>query len=222
VRVVADQTELTVKQTGIDQIVLAGDEQITTMLRDALTEAVRDCVVGEIRVDPHKPEEDVIIESLPLVEQAERAHEAEAVGRIENGAGPGGGSVTGPEETLTALQSGQVMELVMNDDFSMAGWADFTMPLYGVGEPPARHPAGGDPTNIVPVALEDELIRLAILEDAEIEIVRTTPPVAPDEMPDDVDNGRPRTEAAQRLDKLQGVGGILRFVLSGDQSTADL
>jgi len=221
VRVVADQTEQTVKQTGVDQIVLAGDEQITTMLRNALTESVRDRVVGEIRVDPHKPEEDVIVDSLPLVEHAERAREAEAVGRIENGAGPGGGSVIGPEETLTALQAGQVMELVMNDDFAIAGWADFTMPLYGVGEPPKQHPAGGDPANIVSVALEDELIRLAILEDAEIEIVRTTPPVGPDEMPDDVDSGRPRTEAAQRLDKLQGVAGILRFALSDDQSTAD-
>lgn len=222
VRVVADQTEQMVTQSGVGQIVLAGNEQITTMLRDALNEAVRDRVVGDIRVDPHAPEEDVITNSLPVVERAERAREAEAVRQIENGAGPGGGSVTGPEETLTALQSGQVMELVMNDDFSMAGWADFTMPLYGVGEPPSRHPAGGDPANIVPVALDDELIRLAILDDAEIEIVRTTPPVAPKESPDDVADGRPRTEAAQRLDKLQGVGAILRFALSDDQTTADL
>jgi peptide subunit release factor 1 (eRF1) len=157
--------------------------------------------------------------------EAERAREAETVSRVENGAGPGGGAVTGAVETLTALQTGQVMKLVMNDDFSAPGWADYTLPMYGTGEPPATHPAGGSVENIVGVALEEEVVRLALQVGAEIEIIHSTVSTADLDgtrpLPD-ADANPPRLEAAQALDRLGGVGAILRYTLSEDQSTAEL
>ena len=224
VRTVAEETRKAMDETGIKTLVLAGDEQITTTLRDSLHQTIRDRIVGDVRLDVRANERDVIDATLPVVEQAEREREADAVRRIQNGAGPGGGAVTGPVDTLTALQTGQVMTLVMNDDFAAPGWADFAFPVYGAGEPPAEHPAGGDPANLVPVPLDEELVRLALQIDAEIEIVRTAVPVGQDEQlaTPEADAPAPRAPAARDLDALGGVGAILRYALDADQSTADL
>ena len=223
-RTVAEETQRAMDEAAIGHLVLAGDEQIATTLTDALHPTVQERVVGSIRMDVRATPTGVIAASLPVVEQAEREQEAAAVGRVENGAGPGGGAVTGPEETLTALQTGQVMALIVNDDFAAPGWADYTFPVYGVGDPPSQHPAGGEAANIVPVALEEELVRLALQTGAEIEFVRGTPPVAADEQPGAPlsEGGMPRSDAARALDAFGGVGALLRYALDEDQSTAEL
>jgi hypothetical protein len=224
VRATAEETRRVMDEAGIEILVLAGDEQITTSLRDALHGSIRERIVGDVRLDVTAGERELIEATLPIVERAEREREAEAVGRIQNGAGPGGGAVAGPVETLTALQAGQVMTLVMNDDFAAPGWADFTFPVYGAGQPPAEHPAGGDAANVVPVPLEEELVRLALQTGAEIEIVRAAVPVGAAEQAEipDADAPTPRAPAAQELDDLGGVGALLRFALDEDRSTANL
>ena len=147
----------------------------------------------------------------------------EAVQRVNDGQGPGGHATAGSEDVLVALQSGQVMTLVMNDDFQGQGWADYTLPVYGAGKPPTKHPAGGEPEHIVEVALEDEIVRLAVQTGAEIEIVHSAVPIDPDgNVPiRQADDDFPRSEAAQALDQLGGVGAILRFTLTEEQSVAD-
>ncbi|MDP9365881.1 MAG: host attachment protein [Chloroflexota bacterium] len=223
-RTVAEETRKVMDELRLDALVLAGDDQIATTLRDTFHETVRDRIVGHVRLDVRADDRDLVEAALPVVTQAEREREAEAVGRIQNGAGPGGGAVAGPVETLTALQAGQVMTLVMNNDFAAPGWADFTFPVYGAGEPPAEHPAAGDAANIVPVPLEEELVRLAFQTGAEIEIVRTAVPVGAAEQADipEADAPTPRAPAARQLDALGGVGALLRFALDDDRSTARL
>jgi peptide subunit release factor 1 (eRF1) len=113
---------------------------------------------------------------------------------------------------IKALQAGQVATLVIVDDFAAPGWADYTMNVYGAGPVPETHPLGGDVADLVPVDLAQELIRLAVRTGAEIEIVKTSIDTAdlPEEIPAG-GNGLPRTEAARELDKLGGVGALLRF-----------
>jgi len=224
VRTVAEETGRALQEANISSLVLAGNEQITTTLRDALHPTMQDRIVGMTRMDLNANEREIIAATLPIVEQAERERETVVVGRIQNGAGPGGGAVIGPVETLTALQAGQVITLVMNDDFSMPGWADYSFPVYGVGDLPADHPTGGDPGSIVPIDLEEEMVRLAFQFDADIEIVRTAEPITAGTMPNDATGGSlyPRVHAATALDELGGIGALLRFVLADDHSTADL
>lgn len=223
-RSVAEETRRVMDGERVGSLVLAADEQMTALLTDAFHQTVRDRLVGSVRLEVGTGEREVIEATLPLVERAEREREADAVGSLENGAGPGGGAVVGVDETLTALQAGQVLTLVMNDDFTAPGWADFGLPLYGAGDPPAEHPAAGDSAAIVSVAMEEELVRLAILSDATIEIVRTAVPVGAEEQAHvpDADAPMPRSDAGRRLDALGGVGALLRFVLDADHSTAEL
>ncbi len=99
----------------------------------------------------------------------------------------------------------------MNDDFSNDGWADYTFPLFGIGPVPDEHPAGGDPTNLVVTKLEDEAVRLALLNGGSVELVKTSEPISGDmEVPRALDE-MPRTDAAKALDALGGIGAILRY-----------
>lgn len=220
-RAVAEELRRATIETRADLIVLAGNEQFVNRLREEIHPSVQERIAGDSHPQADLSDADLIAATLPIVEHKERDDELMAVGKIENGAGPGGGSVTGSVETLTALQTGQVMLLAMNDDFAAPGWADFGFPLYGVGVPPRQHPSGSELGSLTPVALDEELVRLAIQQGAEIEIVRSSREIGPAETVDSASAGK-RTEAATRLDRLGGVGAILRFALSESRSTVDL
>jgi hypothetical protein len=138
---------------------------------------------------------------------------------MADGVGAGTYGAGGDSDVLTALQAGQVETLVMNDDFEATGWADFTMPAYGVGDLPATHPFGGNVSNLVPVDLRGEMVRLAVLTGAEVEIVHTA--LEDDggggDMPDAGDRV-PRSKAARQLDEFGGVGAVLRYVIGDEPS----
>jgi hypothetical protein len=87
------------------------------------------------------------------------------------------------------------------------------MGLYGTGDPPAEHPAGGDVADIVPVDLDEELVRLAFLGAADVQIVKTASPdraAETDTIPADSATAS-RSDPAIALDKLGGVGALLRY-----------
>lgn len=223
-RTIAEETQKAMDERGVQMLVLAGDEAITPPLNGAFHQTVQNRIVGTIPFDIRGSEQELIAATLPLVEQAEREREAAAVRAAKDGVGAGGAGAAGPEDVLTALQTGQVMTLVMADDFQAPGWADFTFPVYGTGEVPAEHPAGGDVANIVPVSLVEEMIRLAVQTGAEIEIVKSSVPVGADELAEipDAADAQPRSDTALELDEFGGVAAVLRFALDAGQSTADL
>jgi peptide subunit release factor 1 (eRF1) len=204
-------------------LIIGGDEVITPALQGAFHPTIQERVVATIPMDVRATPRQVFDATLPLAEQAEREREATAIDRLREAIGADTG-VVGAEAVMTALQTGQVMVLIMNDDFEGTGWADYTMPVYGAGEPPSEHPAGGDAANLVPIRLEDEGVRLALQTDAEIEIVRTAVPITARELEQvpDADAAMPRSAAARALDEMGGIGALLRFALDADQATANL
>lgn len=212
---IADETRQALGEgrSGIDYLIIAADEPMLTALNGELHETVKEKVIGYIHLAPDAGVTQVAAEAAPLVEQAERQRELEAVQHVRDGAGAGTDGVAGARETVAALQAGQVEELVMNDDFTGPGWADFTLPLYGVGEVPHEHPAGGDVANLTPVALEDAVVFLALQTDAAIELVKSRVPITEAEVEavPDADDPAPRAKAAKALDALGGIGAILRF-----------
>ncbi|HEY7031656.1 MAG TPA: Vms1/Ankzf1 family peptidyl-tRNA hydrolase [Thermomicrobiales bacterium] len=223
-KTVAEETRRVFDSEQIDYLIVGADEIMATQLLSAFHQTVAAKVIRTVSLAITASDADVQAVTEPVVAQAERERELAAVQRVRDGVGAGGKGVAGAEDTLTALQTGQVMTLVMDDDFARPGWADYTMPLYGVGEVPSAHPAGGDATSIVPVALEDELIRLAIQVGAEIEVIQSTVAFNDEEQQriPDGDGALPRAQAALELDALGGVGGVLRYALDAGQPTADL
>jgi hypothetical protein len=207
-----------------DYLIISANEQMFTLLTSELHETIKELVLGQITLPIDANITEVTAAAQPLVEEAERKREMEAVQAVRDGVGAGGRGVAGAVDTITALETGQVMTLVMNDDFSQPGWADYTLPLYGVGSPPGEHPAGGDVANLVPTTVEDEVVRLALQIGAEVQLVRSAVPVGAEEQEQipDAEDPTPRSKAARALDELGGIGGILRYALDAGQPTADL
>jgi hypothetical protein len=205
-------------------LIIAANEQMFTLLNAELHQTIQERVLGQITLPIEANISEVTAAAEPLLEEAERKREMEAVQAVRDGVGAGGKGVAGAEDTITALETGQVMTLVMNDDFSQPGWADYTLPLFGVGSPPKEHPAGGDAADLAPTAVEDEVVRLALQIGAEVQLVRSAVPVGLEEQEQipDADDPTPRSEAARSLDELGGIGAILRYALDEGQPTADL
>jgi hypothetical protein len=225
-RTVAEETRRALGEGSdqVDYLILAADEPMFTALNGAFHESVKQRILGQVHLPIQAGIDEVAAAAEPLVEEAKRKREMEAVQAVRDGVGAGARGVAGAEDTITALETGQVMTLVMNDDFSQPGWADYTLPLFGVGSPPGEHPAGGDVTDLVPTAVEDEVVRLALQIGADVQLVGSAVPVgeAEQEQIPDADDPTPRSEAARALDELEGIGAILRYALDEGQPTADL
>lgn len=217
-RDIAEETRKALDEARVEMLILAGDEVITSALDDAFHQSVKDRIVGHLRLDIRTDEHDLISETQPVAEQAARDRETAIVERLQNAVGAGGQGATGAEDTLNALQAGQVGTLLMNDDFSGTGWADYTLPAFGTGAIPDRHPLGGDPGAIVPIALEDEFVRLALQSGASIEIIHSDVPVPDTDVRDlaETEGGPPRTAASAALEEQGGVGALLRYVMDDE------
>lgn len=190
-RAVAEETRRQLDDEQVKLLVLSVGEVFGSALQEDLHQTVKDRIVGEIRLDNNASESEIITAALPVVEQAERDREANAILTWQDAVGAGTQGAAGTEDVLLALESGQVMTLLMSDDFEADGWADFGMDLYGAGGIPAEHPAGGELENLVKVDLDEQFIRRALQTSARIKIV-------------------PATNAA-RLHHRGGVGAILRY-----------
>lgn len=222
-RVLAAELRRLVESKQVDLVVLATDEPMRSALHDELHQMVRERLAGQLPLALDLSPQALAERAAPVIRDAARRREQAQVAAVREGAGPGGRSVVGIDETLAALQTGQVMTLVMNDDFAAAGWADFDQGVYGTGAPPRRHPAGGDLANLREIDLAQELARLALQFDAAIEVVQSAAAVSPGERAGSAGAGNgARTEAARALDALGGVGAILRYTLTPDRSTADM
>ena len=218
-RDVAEETRTALDNLGVDALIVAGSEVMTSALDAEFHQTVKDRIVDTIRMEMASSDQDVIDATLQIVEEAERSREAEAVQRLKDHVGAGDRGAAGVSDTLRALQNGQVRELVLLDTFEARGWAEYSMHVFGVGNHPTQHPIGGDVANIVDVDLREEFVRLALATAADVEIVHSDVPVPEsDDVPDDGD-GPPMTGAAAALSELGGAGAILRYEL--DETAPD-
>ncbi len=206
--VVAGELRTAMAESGVDTLIVGGAEVMVSALESALHDEVRDLVLETIRVAPDATIHDLADQVAPMLEAAERESEMTAVSDVEDAIGQESLGRSGAEAVAIALARSQVELLVMNDDFSASGWVDPDFALAGIGDPPASHPAGGPQEAMIGVELSDEFMRMALNQAARIEIVHTQPASEPsiDQREDEA-----RSTAAKRLDKLGGVGAVLRF-----------
>lgn len=212
-RDIAEETRTWLDRLGVDSLILAGAEVMTSALEDAFHQTVKDRLVETMRLETWSSESEVIEATLPILAESERKREEDAVRNLRDHVGAKTRGAAGVADTLRALQNGQVSDLIMLDTFEAEGWADYTMHVFGVGNRPTQHPVGGDVADIVDVDLRDEMVRLALHTDAAVEIIHSDVPVPEGNEIPDVGDERPVTEAAKELMEMGGVGAVLRFEL---------
>jgi protein required for attachment to host cells len=190
-RAVAEEVRRVMDDEKIDMLVLSASEVFNSALDHEFHQTVKERIVGEIHLPTNAGENDIVEHAQKVVEQAERAREAKDIQKLEDALGAGNHGAAGTDDVINALLNGQVMILLMADDYKATGWADYNMNLFGSGDIPSEHPSGGDPKSLVEIDLAQELVRLALSTSAWVEIVQ-------------------RANAAH-LNRHGGVAALLRF-----------
>lgn len=210
------EVDKALRDTGVDVLIMAGSEVMMSALNSAMPDRLSDIVFETVRMESVVTPQEKIEQTIPVAESAERKREQASVDRLKNAIGQGNMGSAGAAETIRKLQNGQVDTLVMCDTFAGDGWADYEMHMYGAGNLPTNHPAGGNVTKLVPVDLRDELVRLALSSGAEVDIIHSAEPVDSDTEARSAGEQMPMTQAARELVELGGVGAVLRYAMTGD------
>lgn len=197
---VADALDAIVQREGITQIVIAGDEVIMPLLREHMPKHLLDKIVDQMRIGTNAPLHEVIGSSLEAMRRVHGQSEREKVEAAIGGYRAGGLGVVGPEETLQALQRGQVDELLITarvGELEPVGAHPKAGTSGGSGavlaEPAIESTAAGEPADAGAdtVRLADELVNRATQTSARITFV----------------------EDAELLADYGGVAALLRFAL---------
>jgi peptide subunit release factor 1 (eRF1) len=114
VKEVVDALDRIVRQEEIAQIVLAGDDVVTPLLREQMPKHLAERIVEHVRLDARAPLPDVIRVSLDAMKRANERTDREKVDAAVGEYRAGGLGVVGPDDTLDALAKGQVDELLLS------------------------------------------------------------------------------------------------------------
>jgi peptide subunit release factor 1 (eRF1) len=113
VKEVADALDKIVSAENIQHVIVAGDDVIVPQLKEQLPQRLLDRLAETISVDNRIPEDDLLQATLATLREQDAATDAQVVADVI-GAWQGSGlGVVGPEATLSALERGQVDELLI-------------------------------------------------------------------------------------------------------------
>ena len=110
---VVDILDRVVREESINQIVVSCDEIARPILMEELPQHLADKVVDIVRVDIKAPEHEVLQATLDALRAKDATTDQERVEQMIGAWRGGGLAVVGPEDTLEALQMGQVEELII-------------------------------------------------------------------------------------------------------------
>lgn len=191
---VVDVLDRTVREEGIESIVLAGDEEtVIPILKEQMQKTLAQKVIDVISLGIDTPEHELLEESLKVFRRHDTLTDMEKVERLLNEFRADDLAVTGVPDTLAALSNGQVEELLIAatpeglqyDQSEVAKVLD----VYGR--------EGEQAPELDQRTVADELVRRANqLSSARVTFI----------------------ESAERLEQVGGVGALLRYRISAEQA----
>jgi peptide chain release factor subunit 1 len=113
---VVDALDKIVQQENIADIIIAGDEVVTPLLREHMPKHLSEKVVEHVRMNLNTPEQQLIDTALDAMKRVRSQTEREKVEAAVGAFRSGGLGVVGPQDTLEALIKGQVDELLITAD----------------------------------------------------------------------------------------------------------
>ena len=167
---VADRLAELIRENDLRRIVLLGSRETRQQIEEELPDSLKDHVIAAEGFDLHAAEDLLVEEGLRLFQKEERREEKALWTQIQNEALSGGLGAIGPEEVLTALQTGRVDELAVAHDAAVDGSrCDACTTAFA-----AVHETCPlcDSADVGPIKLVEELIRLAEQTDADVEFTQ--------------------------------------------------
>jgi peptide chain release factor subunit 1 len=113
VKEVVDALERVVREEAVDKVILSGDEVVLPLLRGQLPKHLEDRVVDVLSLGTGTPESELLRETMDAIRRRGASDDADLVRRAVEGYRGGGLGVIGAAETRTALENGQVHELLI-------------------------------------------------------------------------------------------------------------
>jgi len=124
VKELIDTLERVVREEAIERVLLAGDEVVIPLVREALPKTLAERVVEIGRLDVTSSEADVLKETLEVERREEARDDAERVARMLDAYRAGGLGMIGLAGVRAALDNGQVHELFLVADATRLEGAD--------------------------------------------------------------------------------------------------
>jgi len=168
---IATELERMMKRYDVQHVVIASNDSIKGAVMDSLSQTIKDKLVDYINMDPRTNLQAILDTVGPMIMEAERKQEADAVVDLQNNLAtqPGLG-VTGIEATAMALSKGQVRTLLMLGDFQAAGRRN---PNSGFLYTGLRTTDPYDGSELEPVELREAFTALAVQSKTEIQVVES-------------------------------------------------
>ncbi len=186
--------EKIVREEGIEQIILAGDEAtVIPLLREQMPKTIEEKVIDALSLGINTPEHELLEESLTAFKRHDSLTDMEKVERLLNEYRADDLGVAGVPETLAALSNGQVEEMLIAARPESIQYdqeeVEKVLTLYR-GEEPL-------PDELDQRSVADELVRRAnVLSSAKVTFI----------------------EDSTRLERVGGVGALLRYRISEESA----
>lgn len=113
IKEVVETLDRIVREDNISQIVVAGEEVAVPILREQLPKHLEEKIVDTISLQRHAGAAGILETSMAALRQKDAETDAAKVEELMDAWQSGGLGVAGPEATLSALQRGQVDELII-------------------------------------------------------------------------------------------------------------
>ena len=191
---VVEMLERIVRDEGIEQIILAGDEAVVIpLLREQMSKPLQEKVIDALSLNVNTPEHELLDESLTAFRKHDSLTDMEKVERLLNEYRADDLGVGGVPETLAALSNGQVEELLIAAQAESIQFDEEevrkVLEIYQTDE---RLPEQLDQRTVA-----DELVRRAnVLSAATVTFI----------------------EDSTRLERMGGVGALLRYRISAEEA----
>jgi len=184
---IAEQLDKVIKRYDVRHVVIAGNDAIKGMVMDSLTEPIKQKLLDYIHLDPASSLKTIVETVEPMLREAERQQEAEALAELEKQmTAKGGLGAAGLADTAMALSKGQVSTLLILHSFGGMGGE---CPNCGTLRAGQRSKCPYDGADMLPVDLREAFAARAIQQNATVQVV----------------------EASDYLAAHDGVGVLLRY-----------
>jgi len=123
-----------VREDAVEHIILAGDEVIIPLLREQLPDRLREKVIDILRLDIRTPEHEVLKATMDSLREHNLHTDAEKVRQLFDEYRAGGLAVVTWKDTVTAMERGQVDELLLSASAREIGTNDQEFDESGVDQ----------------------------------------------------------------------------------------
>jgi peptide chain release factor subunit 1 len=186
---VVDILDRVMREESINHLVISCDDTAKPLLMEELPQHLKEKIVDVVRMDIKAPEHEVLGNTLEALRAKDAQTDQEQVEAMLGAWRAGGLAVVGTEDTLEALQMGQVEELIIAARATAVRGAQ-TLPL-GItpGEVQVETSAPNPDVDTERLTIADELVTKAQATAARIRFI----------------------EDEKLLEDVGGVGALLRF-----------